>query len=138
MGFWRYRTRYQKVFHFIPDRRSETLLPIIEKYIASGSTIYSDLWRAYDTLCNYENYTHRTVNHSKNFVNPETNVHTQNIERLWRDMRAKIPRYGIKDYHFTHYLAEFSFKKLYDFDQRIDSFFEIMSLMYPLHNVSNE
>ncbi|EFN76994.1 hypothetical protein EAI_10415, partial [Harpegnathos saltator] len=70
------------------------------------------------------------VNHSRNFVNPGTGVHIQNIERLCRDIRAKIPRYDIQDYHFTHYLAEFIFKEAYEFDKCIDGFFEIMNLMY--------
>ncbi|EFN85309.1 hypothetical protein EAI_15993, partial [Harpegnathos saltator] len=89
-----------------------------------GSIIYSDKWRAYDALSNDKNYTHETVNRSVNFVNPETGVYTQNIERLWRDMRANIPRYGTRDYYFTHYLAEFLFKIIHNFDIRIDTFFK--------------
>jgi len=123
----------QKVFVLpVPCRNTETLLPIIRKYVAPGSIIHTDQWRAYDALRN-ENYIHRTVNHSTNFVNPDTGVHTQNIERLWRDMRASIPRYGTRDYHFEHYLAEFLFKRMYNFDTRIDTFFDIMSALYPLH-----
>lgn len=80
-------------------------------------------------MCN-ENYTHRTVNHSINFVDSETGVHTENIERLWREVRANIFRYGTRDYHFIHYIAEFLFKRKYDFDERIEVFFTILSLMY--------
>lgn len=101
----------KKVF-VLPNRSAETLLPLIRKYVAPGSIIHSDKWRAmYDSLCNDTNYTHKIVNHSVNFVNPETGVNTQNIERFWRDMRAKkIPSYGIRNYHHTHHLAEYLFK----------------------------
>jgi len=67
----------QKVFVLpVPCRNTETLLPIIRKYVAPGSIIHTDQWRAYDALRN-ENYIHRTVNHSTNFVNPDTGPHTK-------------------------------------------------------------
>jgi len=65
----------------VKDHTSITLVDIIKHRIASGSVIHSDCWRAYDTLRNYD-YTHYVVNHTKNFVDPQTGVHTQNIERL--------------------------------------------------------
>ncbi|EFN76332.1 Uncharacterized transposase-like protein HI1328.1, partial [Harpegnathos saltator] len=52
----------------VPNRRTETLIPIIEKYVAAGSIIHTDSWRAYDVLRHHKNYTHKTVNHSVNFV----------------------------------------------------------------------
>jgi len=76
----------------------------------------------------------RARSHATNFVDPETGIYTQNIERLWRDMRSKIPRYGVRDYHFIHYIAEFLFKRTYNFDQRINAF--IMNSMYPLDNLN--
>ncbi|XP_076295794.1 LOW QUALITY PROTEIN: uncharacterized protein LOC143216514 [Lasioglossum baleicum] len=123
----------KKVFVLpVPDRTTETLISINRKHIVANSIIHTDNWRAYNGLTN-ENYCiHETVNHSTNFVDPQTGVHTQNIERLWRDLRASIPRYGIRDYHYNNYIAEFLFKRTYNFDKRIDAFFEIMNSMYPL------
>lgn len=72
------------------------------------------------------------VNHKENFVDPITGVHTQNIERIWREMRANIPRFGIREYHYEAYLAEFVFKKYCKFKERIDCFFDIMSEIYPI------
>ncbi|XP_011864121.1 PREDICTED: uncharacterized protein LOC105560006 [Vollenhovia emeryi] len=122
----------------VSDRSESTLINIIRRRIAPGTTIYSDCWRAYTNLKN-EGFKHFTVNHSENFVDPITGVHTQNIERLWRDMRSGIPRYGIKEEHYNHYIAEFMFKRIYNYSERIDQFFTIMSQLYPLtNNVLNE
>ena len=51
----------RKCFLVAVERRDEeTLLPIIQKWIASGTIIVSDCWKAY---CNLEKhgYVHRTV-----------------------------------------------------------------------------
>ncbi|KYM95728.1 hypothetical protein ALC62_13634 [Cyphomyrmex costatus] len=120
----------------VPNRSSNTLSSIIQNYVLPGSIIYTDQWRAYRDLENNNNYTHCTVNHSVNFVNPDTGVHTQNIERVWRDMRANIPRYGTREKHYIYCLTEFLFKRIYNFDERIDTFFEIMSTMYPLDDLN--
>ena len=44
----------------------------------TGSVIYSDEWRAYCRIpaITEKNYTHRTVNHSQNFVDPVTGMLT--------------------------------------------------------------
>ena len=55
----------------VPDRSK---MPIITQYIRPGSTIISDEWRAYSNI-GVSGYTHLTVNHSQNFVNPTTGAH---------------------------------------------------------------
>lgn len=67
-------------------RSAEVLLPIIRDFILPGTTVISDLWKAYNTISNY-GYEHLTVNHSIQFVNPETRAHTNTVENMW--MRAK-------------------------------------------------
>ena len=58
----------------------ETLVPLILKYIKPGSAIYSDAWGAYRGLGKINNYTHKVINHSKHFVDPEDRtIHMQNI-----------------------------------------------------------
>ena len=63
-------------------RTAENLLPLIHKYIAPCSIIYSDKWKAYDNLSKL-GYKHLTINHSQQFV--DGTIHNQNIERIWRD-----------------------------------------------------
>jgi len=58
------------------------------------------------------------------------------MERLWRDMikyssytRAIITMY-------IYYLAEFLFKKIYNYNEQKNTFFEIMNSMYPLNDLN--
>lgn len=49
------------------------------------------------------------MNHSEHFIDPNTGSHTQNIERMWRELKRVRRRYeGIGrddiDYHLAEYL----------------------------------
>ncbi|XP_043197239.1 uncharacterized protein LOC122368684 [Amphibalanus amphitrite] len=80
------------------DRRdAATLLPLIQRHIAPGTTVYSDEWAAYHGIDAIPggNYIHRTVNHQNNFINPaDQAVHTQGIEGAWS--RAKLDLMRLK------------------------------------------
>ena len=78
--------RETKACFLVPVERrdKETLLPIIRAQILPGTRVMSDLWRSYDCLKD-EGYEHITVNHSLNFVDPDTGAHTQDIENTWRE-----------------------------------------------------
>ncbi|KAI1717084.1 ISXO2-like transposase domain-containing protein [Ditylenchus destructor] len=69
-------------------RSAAALLPIIQQHIAPGTTIRTDMWKAYDGLDSLPdmNYTHEQVNHSdpdRPFVS-EAGVHTNRVESSWR------------------------------------------------------
>uniref|UniRef100_A0A914YER6 ISXO2-like transposase domain-containing protein n=1 Tax=Panagrolaimus superbus TaxID=310955 RepID=A0A914YER6_9BILA len=50
-------------------RDRDTLIPLIQRHIRPGSIICSDRWAAYANIGELpEEYEHRTVNHSENFV----------------------------------------------------------------------
>ena len=88
-------------------RNKENLIGynIIIKYILPGSVIFSDQWRAYSTVAE-EGYRHKTINHSLNFVDPEDKeVHTQNIERLWFDIKQYIKRQGMSPVFIKQYIS---------------------------------
>ncbi|RUS79722.1 hypothetical protein EGW08_012530 [Elysia chlorotica] len=90
-------------------RDKATLIPLIQKYILKGSVIYSDCWGAYSTLST-SGYTHHTINHSKNFVDPvNKEIHTQNVEPLWLDIKKWIKRPGIRSAYLYQYLACYLF-----------------------------
>ncbi|KAK3881172.1 hypothetical protein Pcinc_014377 [Petrolisthes cinctipes] len=84
----------------------ETLLNVIRERVEPGTTIISDCWRAYNCL-EEEGYRHLTVNHSINFVDP--NTHTNTIERLWKEAKRKVPLFGRRKKHFVGYLAKTMF-----------------------------
>ena len=65
--------------NWLKRRDKDTLLPIIRAHILPGTRVMSDKWKAYDCLQD-EGYQQRTVNHSLNFVDPDTGAHTQGIE----------------------------------------------------------
>ena len=87
---------------------SGELLPIIQKWIEPGTTIISDCWKAYCNLEKY-GYIHKTVNHSKEFVNDDGDC-TNKIEGQWRRAKVKLPPFGVRKHHFSSYLAEFMWR----------------------------
>jgi transposase-like protein len=117
----------------VPARNAETLTKVILKWIKPGTTIISDCWKAYSKIGEFP-YTHLTVNHSLNFVDPETGAHTQNIERSWRDARGLIPRYGRTKGHCEGYLAEFQFKKCVATQERLHEFLKTTANLKPQLN----
>jgi len=76
--------RETKAWLLVPVERrdKDTLLPIIHAHILPGTCAMSDTWKAYDCLQD-EGYVHLTVNHSLNFLDPDTSAHTHGIENRW-------------------------------------------------------
>ena len=75
------------IFVPVPDRTTDTLTAILHAWIEPGTKVVSDCWGAYRDLGS-EGFTHRTVNHSIHFVDPDTGDHTNTIEFTWR--RVKV------------------------------------------------
>lgn len=94
----------------IPNRKSETILPIIERHIVPGSTIYTDGFRNYRRLTEM-GYNHDNVVHSdKEFV--RGNIHSNSIEGFWSHMKRSIRNAhgSISQEHAQSYLNEAVFK----------------------------
>lgn len=72
----------------VPYRTAATLMRVIKERIAPGTTMISDCWSAYDALKNMPEFTHQTVNHSKNFIDPDTAAHTRRTSKEARGMRG--------------------------------------------------
>uniref|UniRef100_A0A914PX13 ISXO2-like transposase domain-containing protein n=1 Tax=Panagrolaimus davidi TaxID=227884 RepID=A0A914PX13_9BILA len=97
----------------VEDRSASTLLPLIQKYIAPGTTIMSDLWRGYFRINELpEGYQHLTVNHSINFIDPETGAHTQSIESNWQQFKmGGKKRYGTHRTMLQDYIEDFYWRR---------------------------
>lgn len=98
----------------VPNRKRETLLPIMQRHILPGTTIHSDEFTPYRTLHNH-GYIHLTVNHSENFVDPFTGVHTNTVEGLWSAVKRKLKRMnGTRYDRIPEYLDEFMWKRQFN------------------------
>ena len=108
----------------VDKRDKKTLLPIILEKIHPGSTIFSDCWKAYSTINQYE-YEHKTVNHTYNFVDPTTQAHTQNIENLWWQIKRGLPStHSCHDQLYLH-LSEYMWRN--SKDPNCDLFIEFLN-----------
>ena len=97
----------------VPQQDATTLLPIIQAHTLPGTVIHSDQWRAYSQVSSLPNVaSHSTVNHSLEFVDPVTGVHTQHVESYWN--RCKIRFKAMKGCHESQlpsYLDEFMWRE---------------------------
>ena len=85
----------------VPNRIGSTLLDKITENIADGSTIYSDSWKGYQTnRIEIEGFLHATVNHKYNLIDPDTEVHTQTVERMWGSAKWRNKRQGDSETSF--------------------------------------
>lgn len=98
-------------YFYINKRDAATLIPIIEREVEAGSTIHSDEWPAYRRL-QQAGYDHKTVNHQKNYVDPNTGAHTQQIERSWLDSKIDIlkKKRGVPQHHLQGHLDEYCWR----------------------------
>jgi len=89
--------------------------PVIAERIVPGSIICHDNARVYDNLHQGARggWQHLTVNHSRNFVDPNNpNAHTNTVERMWREVKRNIRGFGDDD-HLGLYLCEYMYRRRY-------------------------
>ena len=91
-------------------RNINELNRIIFQNVRGGSMIITDCWRGYNGVGMMGlNYTHLTVNHGQNFVDPNNpNTHTNTVERFWRSVREEVPKQTRK-VEVEAYLEQFVF-----------------------------
>ena len=122
-------------FEYVERRNEETLLEVIQRKILPGSTIMSDMWSGYQNLLtrlSHYGYSHLTVNHSQNFINPVTGANTQSIESFWsvikRNLRKKGTNYG-KFNIMQSKIKEDLFKKQF-INTKFETMIEIIAFIY--------
>ena len=97
------------------DRSAEKLTPIIQRYIQPGTQINTDCWKAYfkiEDIPVNPKYQHRTVNHSKYFVDPITLTHTNSIESMWSKCKRKFKSMiGVHSTVLQSHLNEFMWRQ---------------------------
>jgi hypothetical protein len=93
----------------VHDRSEQTLLALIKEWIEPETTIISDCWKVYSAIPR-AGYTHLTVNHSIQFVDPTTLAHTNTTESTWRHIKVLMNPYNHKLDH-SYVLGEYMFRK---------------------------
>jgi transposase len=88
----------------IPDAKSKTLIPIIERKVIPDSIVYSDCWRGYNVL-DVSDFKHYRINHSKLFAHKHN--HINGIENFWNQAKRHMRKFnGIPKAHFALFLKE--------------------------------
>ena len=98
------------MIRIVPDRKKNTLLPIIQEFILQGTEIHSDEARAYFCLSR-NGYIHKTVKHKETYKSAD-GTHTNNIENLWSQVKYVNKKHkGTCLKHFALHLDEFLYRK---------------------------
>ena len=88
----------------IPDAKSDTLMPIIERKVIPDSIVYSDCWRGYNVL-DVSDFKHYRINHSKLFAHKHN--HINGIENFWNQAKRHMRKFnGVPKEHFGLFLKE--------------------------------
>ncbi|XP_033105195.1 uncharacterized protein LOC117107601 [Anneissia japonica] len=121
----------------VEARDAATLLPIVRQWIAPGSHVHSDMWRAYNqiVLIPGQNYQHDTVNHTRHFVDPQTGVTTNHVEAMWSRAKAKIKSMmGPTNREMSEdYMAEFMWNQRFGESPFYNFWHQIASELYIVH-----
>lgn len=111
----------------VNKRDAATLVPLIKKHVAPGTTIYSDCWKAYDCL-GRQGYKHLKVNHSVTFKDGDCCTNT--VEGMWGHVKRMFPKCNRQKGLFDTYLGEFMFRRRYDCDDLFPVFMQKIAQVY--------
>ncbi|KAG0421309.1 hypothetical protein DMUE_6300, partial [Dictyocoela muelleri] len=95
----------------VKTRNEKTLTKLLLRKVCKESILYTDLWRGYNKL--KEHYDHKTVNHSKEFVDKITGVHTNTIEGTWYAVKTFVGKRYFNSRFLKYRLGFFMFKRNY-------------------------
>ena len=102
----------------VPNVQSKTVIPIIDRTIKRGSTVYTDELGTYNRL-SWLGYNHGRIMHSAK-VYVMGNVHTNTIEGFWSLVKRGIS--GVYHHcspkYLQHYVNEYAFRYNHRNDER--------------------
>lgn len=109
----------------IPNKKKETLIPLIIENVELGSIIHTDELKSYLSLRS-EGFQHLTVCHKYRFVDGLTGAQTQAVESFNNLLKAEIKkRKGVRTNDRADFLVEFVWK----FNNRCNRFNALLSLL---------
>jgi hypothetical protein len=124
--------RFEMFLEIVENRSASVLEDVICRNVEIGTTIITDKWRGYLNLNNC-GYIHKTINHSRNFVDPDDpEVHTQRIESRWNAFKRFLRTKGTnKKQNNGEYMIEYMYRK--KFPLTFESLINDISLQYPFN-----
>jgi transposase-like protein len=107
-------TNESKIFLVpVENRNSQTLTNVISSHVASGSILWTDCWKGYDSIKENLGLEHFTVNHSMHYKDPDTQVCTNRVEGLNNGLKLKIPVRNRVKRGIEGHLCEYIWRKLH-------------------------
>jgi len=104
----------------VPNVRAETLLALTVKKVRRGSIVYTDKYKAYDSLM-YCGFRHLQVDHGKYFSKGK--VYINGLEGFWSFSKERlIKHHGMSPGRFPLYLKEMEFR----YNHREEDIFPLM------------
>ena len=96
-------------------------------HVKPRTMIVSDSWRSQKKLKDFDfDFDHKTVNHSYNFVDPDSGTHTNKIKGFWRQANRKIKDInGCSRAHLQSYIDEFVWRMNNGYS-RVDAYDSIL------------
>jgi transposase len=95
--------------HVVKDRKAETLMGEVHKYVLPRTTIFTDEWPSYTGLS--KRYTHRRIRHTEN-IYVSGDVHTQTIEGFFSNLKRGIAGnyHSVSSKWLQGYLNEYAWR----------------------------
>ena len=102
----------------VENTQGATLMPIVEQFVESGTTTYTDEANIYNKLTE-NGYIHQFVNHSQREYVRASDIHTNSIEGFW----AHFKRVIFSTYHMVSkdYLQRYIDEQVYRWNTRKES-----------------
>jgi hypothetical protein len=119
----------------VDSRDADTLLPLVREWCAPGTRIISDGWAAYNRL-NEIGFEHHVVIHEQHFVDPETGLHTNNVEAYWQRCKRQFKRmYGTSRALLPSHVDQLLWRERFgkSFSDRWNNTLDLLKRHYTLH-----
>jgi transposase-like protein len=92
----------------IPDRKQETLQPIVKEHVQAGAAVFTDELWGYQGLAS--EYQHQIIDHAVKYVDGK--IHTNGMENFWSLLKRGLggTYVSVEPFHLFRYLDEQVFR----------------------------